>query len=83
MLDGLFYGKDISENLHSNLLEGVRWICERENELNEGCGKGNGAGLQSNDNESVDKTSGRIECGFELCLEELRLISPNTSKEES
>jgi hypothetical protein len=76
MLDGLFCGTDISENLHSNLLEGVRWISEIENELNKGCGEGYGASLQSNDNEAVDNASGRIECGFELCLKELRLAKP-------
>jgi hypothetical protein len=76
MLDRLFCGTNISENLHSNLLEGVRWIFEIENKLNEGCGEGNSAGLQSNDNEAVDNAFGRTECGFELCLEELRDAKP-------
>ena len=61
MLDEPSFGTNISENLHSNLLKGVRWISEIENELNESCDEGNGARLQSNDNESVYNASGRIE----------------------
>jgi hypothetical protein len=61
VLEGRSCGTNKSENLHSNLLEGVRWISEIEDELNESCGEGNGARLQSDDNEAVDNASGRIE----------------------
>lgn len=44
----------------------LRWTSKIENELKEGCGEGNGAGLQGYDNEAVDNASGRIECVFEL-----------------
>ena len=70
-------------NLHSNLLEGVLWIPVVENELNESCDEGNGAGLQSNNNEAVNNTFGHFECGLKLRLKELEgnLINANTSKE--